>query len=622
MRKRFNLQKLFRKKSSRTTVGIIAFIVLFVFFFVYLPFTRIKTRAADLSASAKELKKAFSQNDLDLVKKNLDTVSQKYDAFRKESSSVYWLSFIPYASDFKNGVEAGSYLLKAGQESIDAIAPYADLIGFKKGQSSFVEKSADERLQTAVLTLDKIVGHIDPISQNIEEAEKRVKTINPDRYPETLGKTQLRSQVSQFKDTVEGVSTLFVDAKPLLKRLPEILGKDKKQTYLIIFQNDKERRATGGFLTSYAIFTIEKGKIKKEESDDIYQLDNSLSSHPRAPREILAYHKNVYQLYIRDSNLSPDFVESIKLFNELYDKSSRKVNYDGVIAVDSKVLVDMLTTFGDTEAGGIVFSAKNDKRCNCPQVLYQLFDVVDRPVNYVKENRKGILGQLMQGLLLKVLGFSPSKYWGPFLEDTLTNLKQKHILLYFTNADIQQSVEKLNFAGRIQPFNGDYLHLNNVNFAGAKSNLFVRETLESKTNTKSSGGIEREVMVTYKNPSPPSDCNLERGGLCLNATLRNWVRVYVPKGAKLITFTGSETPVKTYDDLGKTVFEGFLRVNPLGLAKVDVKYKLPESVSTNNYQLMVQKQPGVDTMQLQVTVDGSRIYDKLFLTDVILGAQH
>src|SRR5262249_46354691 len=151
--------------------------------------------------------------------------------------------------------------------------------------------------------------------------------------------------------------------------------------------------------------------------------------------------------YIRDSNLSPDLVKSIDLFNSLYKNSSRKVKYDGIIMVDSKVLVDLLNIFGDTQVAGITFSAKEDKRCDCPQVLYQLFDVVDRPVNYIKEDRKGILGQLMQALLQKVLGFSPSQYWGPFLQQMFTDIQEKHILLYFTDHDMQASVEKLDWAG-------------------------------------------------------------------------------------------------------------------------------------------------------------------------------
>lgn len=601
-----------KKKLSR----IVAILIL-IGVFILLPVIRIQAKAKELNVAAKELKQAYSKNDINLLEKELNEFSGKYDQFQKSARWVYWMAFIPYVADFKNGVEGGHYLVEAGKEMVVAIKPHADLIGFKKGETSFVEKSAEDRLQTAVLTLDQVVKRIDPISENIKEAEKRIDKINPNRYPKKFGKRMVRADVANFKAQVLGVSKLFVDAQPLLKQLPEILGKNEKKTYLILFQNDKERRATGGFLTSYAIFTVQKGKIEKEVSDDIYNLDNSISSHPRAPDEILTYHKGVNQFNLRDSNLSPDLVESIKLFNSLYEDSPQEIDYDGIIAVDSTVLVDMLTVFGDTEAGGIVFSAKNDERCDCPQVIYRLFDIVDRPVNYIKEDRKGILGQLMEALLFKVLGFSPSRYWGPFLANSLTNLEQKHILLYFTDKELQRAVEKLNFAGRIRDFEGDYLHINNVNFAGAKSNLFVSEDILSETKT-SRGTIERKVEITYRNPYPHSDCNLERGGLCLNATLRNWIRVYVPKGSKLVSFNGSETEVKTYDELGKTVFEGFLRVNPLGRAQAVITYTLPKNISSKDYELYIQRQPGADTQKVKVQIDGKTVYEKPFLKDEII----
>ena len=591
-----------RKKILQQLVIFLVVILVLGYFFVLRPIKNIQNKGNMVLASAKEVKAALAENNIDLLKAKVDSFSAQYQDFEKASKKIYWLAFIPYFADFKNGVEAGGYLTTAVKETIAAVSPYADLIGFKKGEESFVEKSAENRLQTAVLTLDKMLGKIDPIAENIHQAEIRIEKIDPKRYPKKLGKTLLQERILGLKEQFVGLASLFVDAKPLLKKLPEILGKNQEKTYLLLFQNDKELRATGGFLTAYAVFKIKDGKITIDRSADIYSLDNSISVHPPAPKEILTYHKDVSRFYIRDSNLSPDFPTSVKLFNSLYEKSSEKVKYDGIIALDSKILVDMLNIFGDTEAGGVRFSAKIDKRCDCPQVLYQLFDMVDRPVNYVKENRKGILGELMYALFYKAIGFSPSKYWGTLAQTMFKNLQEKHILLYFTDEDLQKAISKLNFAGEIREYEGDYLAVNNVNFAGAKSNLFVSMSLSSKTK-----GKEKEVTVSYRNPYPHSDCNLERGGLCLNAILRNWIRVYVPKGSKLISFEGSIKPVKTYDELGKTVFEGFLTVSPQGAAKVVIKYTLPAGIATRPY--LIQKQPGTYDNKLTVEIDGKKVFN-------------
>lgn len=594
-------------------------IAVFSYVALYLPYTKIRAKGLVVVASAKQMKAVFAKNDIDLLTTEMKKFRKTYDDFQNEAKAVYWMSFISYIRDFKNGVEAGDHILTAGQEGINAIAPYADLIGFKKGQSSFVEKSTEGRLQTAVLTLDKVLGKIDVISDNIKIAEEKINTIDPKRYPEQLGKTKVRSTLTNAKEQFVGLASLFVDAKPLLKNIPNIMGAKGEKTYLLLFQNDKEKRATGGFLTAYAIFKIKEGKIKIDRSEDIYRLDNCIAVHPEAPKEILTYHKNVTKFYIRDSNLSPDFVKSIDLFNSLYNKCGGKVKYDGIIALDTKILVDMLTIFGDTEADGIRFSASIDKRCNCPSVIYRLFELVDEEVGYVKENRKGILGSLMYELFYKAIGFSPSKYWGTLAQTMFKNLDEKHILLYFTDPQIQASIEKLDYGGRIRDYSGDYLHINNVNFAGAKSNLFVSESYTSKTKTEN-GALAREVTVEYKNPFPHSDCNRNSERiLCLNATLRNWIRVYVPKGSKLNEFKGSMKKVNTYDELGKTVFEGYLEIIPEGMSKAIISYTLPASVPSGDaYSLYVQKQPGAQNQKWVVEYNGKKLYNNILEKDTVI----
>ena len=591
------------------------FLLISSYFFLVRPGMKIKKEAEKLFPLAKKIKEDGMKNDIDQLEKDYFQFQHQFQLFHKQAKSLYWLSFIPYGADFKNGMEAGSNYIKVGQLVIESIKPYADLLGFKKGEGSFIEKSAEERLQTALYTLEKMMGKIDEISFYINQGENYLNKINFNYYPKKIGRLVIRDKIERPVMEIKSLSQLFVNAKPLVKNLPTIFGLNNEKIYLILFQNDKELRATGGFLTSYAIFKIKDGKIKIEKSEDIYDLDNSISSHPSAPREILSYHINVNKLYIRDSNLSPDFPTSIKLFEELYKKSSKRIDYDGIIAIDTKILVDLLEIFGDTEVEGIIFSSQIDKRCDCPQAIYTLFDIVDRPTPYLRENRKGILGRLMYVLFYKAIGFSPSKYWGQLVNQMIKNLEEKHILVYFVDGTLQKSIEALNYAGKIRPYQGDYLHINNVNFAGAKSNMFVNEKIESETYKKGEF-LYRKVTITFTNPYPHSDCNLERGGLCLNATLRNWIRIYVPQGSKLISFKGSEKKIQIYEDLGKTVFEGFVRITPLGMAKVIVEYQLPEKISLNNYSLLIQKQPGTKDQELFIKVEGKSIYQGVFNKDL------
>jgi len=612
---------LFKKKTMAiiggSILGVVLVIAILGYFFVYRPVTAIRAKGMEVVDVAKLLNQDIKANDIDLVQSRVKELIKTYESFENEAETVYWATFVPYVQDFKDGVEAGGFMIAAADESVTAIYPYADLIGFKQGDQNFFDKSAEERLQTAVLTLDKMLEKIDVVADNIEQAEIRIAKIDPNRYPEKIGDQELRSKIVSAKDQFEGMASLFVDAKPLLKELPQILGAEEEKEYLVLFQNTAERRATGGFYTFFAVFNINKGKITIKDSSDIYDLDDSISNHPAAPQEILDYHKNVSRFYIRDSNISPDFVKSIDYFDELYQNSGRKVDYDGIIAMDSKVLVDMLRIFGDTQVSGINFSAEIDDRCDCAQAIYTLFDIVDRPVPYLKVDRKRILGNLMLELFYKAVGFSPSRYWGQLAQTMFVNLDQKHILLYFTDQKVQAAVERMNYAGRIVKVEGDYLYINSVNFAGAKSNLFIDETITSDT-VFESDKVKRTVTIKFKNPHEASDCNLERGGLCLNATLRNWIRFYVPQGSELTSFKGSKTETKTYDDLDKTVFEGFMTVDPEGVATVTIEYILPNTIKKDGYKLYVQKQPGVENQELMVNVNGKEQFNDFLKEDLVL----
>ncbi|EKD85942.1 MAG: hypothetical protein ACD_37C00571G0001 [uncultured bacterium] len=101
---------------------------------------------------------------------------------------------------------------------------------------------------------------------------------------------------------------------------------------------------------------------------------------------------------------------------------------------------------------------------------------------------------------------------------------------------------------------------------------------------------------------------MERGGLCLNAPWRDWFRIYVPKGSKLTDSSGSEVKMKTYDELGKTVFEGFLTVRPLGIGRLTLTYTLPFKLEKGSpLPLMIQKQPGTENDEYTIKSKGKTV---------------
>lgn len=619
------VKKKFSMKFILIPLGIIL-VFIAVVGVMLLPLRGVAAKANGVAAIGRQTADALKNQDLAATKDGLGKTRVAFTELSREYNKVMMLQYIPffgaYIRDGSHGIKAGFAALDAADRAIEALEPNADLLGFTGG-SKFVQGSADERIQVAVKTMKALTPKINEMATSVEVMRKELDEIDPNRYPTKIGKTVVRAKLQGAKDVIDNAANLFVNAQPLLVNLPAMLGEPEMRRYLVLFQNDKELRSTGGFLTAYAQFRVEKGKVILEKATDIYDLDNALKKKFPAPREITTFHKNVYNLYIRDSNLSPDYKVSMTKFMEMYDTAAGKEKIDGIIAMDTHVLVEVLKILGPETIGGRVFSADIDKRCDCPRAVYELEDYSTRPVNYVRTERKDIIGVLLQQILQKALGVSPSQYWGNLFQMLLTEINQKHVLAYFLNTEAQKAAESFNMAGRVMTAeesatilaykegNGwDYVHLVNSNMAGAKSNMFVSEEVV-KDVTVSGDTITTKLTVDYNNPYKGSDCGLESGGLCLNAPLRNWVRVFAPAGSTLVESKGiispsdgKAKPMDTFTDLGKTVFEGFLIVNPLGKARIELTYKTPFKSADGKYRLLIQKQAGTDGQEWTIRLNG------------------
>lgn len=611
-----NLLKRKRKSKFIFVFGASLLILAFIFIFlVFLPFKKIYSLSLKTTQSARLAYEYLKKQDVNKASDELKITSLNLQDTKKAYSSVVWMKYIPflgsYVSDGQKILNAGGYSLEAGQIMVDSIKPYADVLGFK-GQGSFVMGTAEERIQKAVKTLEKVIPNTSRILAKMELADRELEGVNTNKYFFKIKNINVKENLDLAKNGLKAGVLFMKDAEPAIKILPKLLGEPNAARYIVLFQNDKELRATGGFLTAYSVFKVTSGKIVVEKSEDIYELDKRINSHEPAPQMILKYLKNVFYLNARDTNIYPDFKVSMDKFYSLY-KRDDKTKIDGIIAVDTQFLVDILKVIGPVDVYGIKFGTENDPRCKCPQVVYELESLSTTQVDYVKTGRKDIIGQLMFAIMKKVLSSPPKIYWGPVIQASVKMLGEKHFLIYLFDKEGQRGIESLNWAGRVNPTAGDYLYINDTNLGGAKTDMFITRSVEETVDTREDK-TSRHVTIKYNNPYPASNCNLEQKQvLCLNSLYRSLVRVYVPKGSKLIDkeTRGSETKVKTYDEFGKTVFEGFFTMYPEHQATLEFSYEVP-IIFSNEYDLLIQKQPGLTQVQYTTTINGkTQILDLL-----------
>ncbi len=609
----------FKFKFSKKLAIILGVIVLLIVL-ISIPASATYKSGIKTYREAKLIATAAKQQNVALASDEIARTQKLLDQTKKNFHFLLPLKIVPivnwYYDDADHLLNAASDGLESGQIIATSLKPYADILGLK-GTPGGAPTSASDKIKTAVLSLGKITPQIDKIEVSLNAMKKEVDQVDPNHYPTFLFGKTIKTQLASLKTFTDDSAIGITDAKPLIKTLPSLLGADKPKQYLMIFQNDKELRPTGGFITGYAVFKVDQGSISLQRSEDIYPLDDSIPNKPKAPAAILKYFPGVYQLNLRDSNISPDFMVSMKTFKSMYQQSDGDQNIDGIIAIDTNVLVSTIKILDNqVQAGGQTFTTDTDPHCNCPQVIYALENSISRPVNYVKTARKSLLGDLLSAIMTKALTSSPKKYWGPLFQTMITSSSRKDILYDLYDDQAQQGIEALNAAGQVKPFEGDYLYINETNFSGAKVNIFMQESVDNAYSVTGDGTITKTVTIHYKNPYPPSDCSLKSGGLCLNAEYRDWVRILVPKGSQLTSSTGSQVKMTQYDDLGKTFFEGFVTVQTQGFNTLTLNYTLPFKLKSGSpLPVLIQKQPGATNNQYNMMVNGNTVDTFTLTTD-------
>ncbi len=601
-------------KKLYITLGVIVLLIVLISIPAYATYkSGLKTyREAKLIATAaKQQNVALASDEIGKTQKLLNQTKTNFHFLLplKIVPLVNW-----YYNDADHMMNAASDGLDAAATITTALIPYADVLGLK-GTDNPAATSTSDRIKTAVLSLGKITPQIDKIEVSLNAMKKEMDQVDPNHYPTLIFGKTVKTQLTSLKTFTDESAVGITDAKPLIKTLPTLLGANHPQKYLMIFQNDKELRPTGGFITGYAVFKVDQGSIQLEKSDDIYPLDDSIPNKPKAPAGIQKYFPGVYQLNLRDSNISPDFMVSMKTFKSMYQESNGDQDIDGIIAINTNVLVSTIKILDNqVQAGGQTFTTDKDPHCDCPQVIYALENSISRPVNYVKTERKSLLGDLLSAIMVKALSSSPKKYWGPLFQTMITSSSRKDILYDLFDDQAQEGIEALNAAGQVKPFEGDYLYINETNFSGAKVNIFMQQSIDNAYSVANDGTITKTVTIHYKNPYPPSDCSLKSGGLCLNAEYRDWIRILVPKGSQLTSSTGSQVKMTQYDDLGKTFFEGFVTVRTEGINTLTVNYTLPFKLKSGSpLPVLIQKQPGAKNNQYNMMVNNNTV-DTFYLT--------
>lgn len=509
-----------------------------------------------------------------------------------------WIGVIKNLPIINGKLESGYNALLAG-ERLSLAAKY-----FTKGIST---------VQSDIPVTDKFL-EIKTVANEtallLTEAMNYLDHVDMNHVP-----TSHRAYVGRAKEFLPLAIRASLNAGYLSDFLTIVAGHEEKKRYLFVFQNNAELRSSGGFIGSFALVDLYKGRITNIEVPNTgsYQLQGGLRKNiiPPRPLQLIAE-----RWEFQDANWSPHFPDSARMIEYLFSNSWGST-VDGVVAVNLPVMEELLKIVGPIEMKeyGKILTSEN--------FWIEVQRAVEIEYDKKQNNPKQIISDLTPVLFDKITNGS-TELMSSIMLSANQALVEKNIQMYFKDVDAQRLVSEYGWDGAMRMIGGDYLAVVVNNIAGGKTDRVITQSFDHISDIKSDGSIINTLTIHRVH-------NGRKGDEFTGVRNVSYVRVYVPKGSEILSAEGFSIPEASYFkkpldgaiiypalrdleesetilkpsntsisiEYDKTVFGNWSMVDPGMTAEIVIKYRIPYKIPLNDtevyYTLTTQKQSGVDS---------------------------
>lgn len=511
--------------------------------------------------------------------------------------------YVPYLSK----VSSANHLVMAGND----IAQIGVHISQMLEKIENLKQSAGQGESLSFLSLFKDnENSLEEISALLNDAQNHLEEVSLEDIPQ-----ENRDQFIEIKKTLPEVNKILAEFLNEEKIFVDILGGNGPRKYLFLFQNNQEMRATGGFIGTYGLLDMFDGRVRKFFIDGIFNPDGQLRERivPPAPIQKISANWSLH-----DSNWFPDFPQSAKKAAWFYEKTGGPT-VDGVITMTPSVMQKLLEITGPIEMPE--YEVTVDKENFVEKIQFEVEIDYDKELNQPKK----ILSDLAPKVLDRIFNSPNVSDISKTLKILVESLDEKHILIYSKNDLMQNIIANNGWSGEILETGKDYLSVINSNINGFKTDGVVEEKIFHRAQIQEDGSIVDTLTITRHHKG--GDASFD----WWNKVNSNYMRVYVPQGATLLSAEGhtresnvppldydalgykrdadlqaqeaatrihEESGTRIYEEGGKTVFANWAYVSPKETVTLTYKYLLPFKIDMNakdpadTYSLLVQKQSG------------------------------
>jgi hypothetical protein len=439
------------------------------------------------------------------------------------------------------------------------------------------------------------------------------------------------------------VISLFALQTPQVQsvtRQIELLEMLSSGRYLVLFQNDAEIRASGGFIGSFAIVEAKNRTLKPIYVEtNPYKLDTPFTQQTviEAPKPFkLAIGNSGWAL--RDSNFAADFTDAAPTVAWFFEQETKKAtgpkkvditralgdNYsvDGVIGLNLSGFLDILKETGPItlEKENITLNAENFF-----PIVQQIVekDYFTDPNKKAENEPKTILKDLMPIVLAKIDKLPRLTQYRVLSK----LLQEKKVVLYSFDKDQQQVLidqgwaDSFVFAADKRPKGkSDFLGVIRTSLSGNKSSVDINPIYRYSINPKDGDNMLVKLDITFEHTGKnvwPSGPNHE------------YLRVIAPEKSVLTEMSRNGKTTQNEVDIGtennKSAFGFWLHTDPGSSQTISLSYSIPKTSIQNDpkkddYQIALFKQPGGKSPDVTVTYSNKVLYQGRLSEDRLISA--
>lgn len=379
--------------------------------------------------------------------------------------------------------------------------------------------------------------------------------------------------------------------------------------YVVVFQNPRELRATGGFMGALAEMTFINGNVSEIVFPAGGPYDFQAGAHTYRPApEGLDLMRPAMQL--QDANWWFDYPTSAKEIIRLYEESAG-TTVDGVIAVNASVLPSMLDLIGPidmSEEARILYPGL-PKTVDADSIL----SVIETTENMSsKKTPKAPLAHVL-GSIWGTIGVQLRSNTQDVLPGMITmlgdSILKKDVQVYSVHADAQALIEDVSMDGSVVSRSGDQFGCVESTVGGGKTSQYITRSLHRHIIPQLNGSVRVKNTLTrsYEQNNEFSDQNV------------TFMRCYIPSNATNVSLSGTDdVPPSGFfssrdvsgahiDITLPNTLEGYISKNMPGVVSgwsllrpnetdtLTVSYVIPDSPidDNNRYAYVLWKQSGV-----------------------------